>query len=353
MMETLAKETEDLAVSWANSPPLDPRVLANVVRAYEGETLLVSECDVPVYHGKGRLEFKTGFTYVGDFVRGRMHGTGRIEWHASGVAYEGDFTHNEITGRGTYWWPNGSSYVGDVKRGKRHGRGAFVTGDRGVVLQQARDEKGQEQEANEAADEVPKPLLFGFRSHEEQDHDADGDGQDETRGENEAGLVMAQSNARYDGEWVDGLPHGYGELVFDAARNIRYEGQFVEGKREGKGHMHYADGSVYVGDWKADVKCGQGMMTWMTPRGLEELLNPEDATPLERYDGEWFNDCQEGFGRHVWLVNPLSASATGSASRNGCSSPSNLHDKNWYEGEFHEGLRHGRGVFFYANGARS
>ncbi|EGZ14875.1 hypothetical protein PHYSODRAFT_504737 [Phytophthora sojae] len=305
-----------------NSPPLDPRVLANVARSYEGETLLAPECDVPVYHGKGRLEFKTGFTYVGDFVHGRMHGTGRIEWHASGVAYEGDFTHNEITGRGTYWWPNGSSYVGDVKRGKRHGRGVFVTGDRGV----------------------PKPLLFAFRSHETEGHDVDGgggDGHDDAKGEDDVGLVMAQSNARYDGEWENGLPHGCGELVFDAARNIRYEGQFVEGKREGKGHMHYAYGSVYVGDWKADVKCGQGVMTWMTPRGDGELLNPEDSTPLERYDGEWLNDYQEGFGRHVWLVNPLSVSATGSTSKN-----------NWYEGEFHEGLRHGRGVFFYANGAR-
>ncbi|KAE8899561.1 hypothetical protein PF005_g30116 [Phytophthora fragariae] len=50
---------------------------------------------------------------------------------------------------------------------------------------------------------------------------------------------------------------------------------------EGNGHMHYADGSVYVGEWKADVKCGQGVMTWMTPRGVDELV-----TPLDRYDGE-------------------------------------------------------------------
>ncbi|KAG2786404.1 hypothetical protein Pcac1_g4460 [Phytophthora cactorum] len=331
---------------WMKSPPLDPRVLANVVTLYEGETLQVAECDVPVYHGKGRLEFKTGFTYVGDFVHGRMHGTGRIEWQTSGVVYEGEFTHNEITGRGTYWWPNGSSYVGDVKCGKRHGHGVFVTGDRGVVLRQ--DKGAEEQkEAGEEPEKVPKPLLFAFRSQEDQGEG--GGSQDETKGED--GLVVAQSNARYDGEWENGLPHGYGELVFDAARNIRYEGQFREGKREGRGHMHYADGSVYAGDWKADVKCGQGVMTWMTPRDADELPSPDDATPLERYDGEWENDCQQGFGRHVWLISPLNTSA-GSTSKNGFSVSSNPHDKNWYEGEFHEGLRHGRGVFFYANGAR-
>ncbi|KAL3663862.1 hypothetical protein V7S43_011274 [Phytophthora oleae] len=308
------------SVSRTSSPPLDPRVLANVVVSYEGETMQVAECDVPVYHGKGRLEFKTGFTYVGDFIHGRMQGTGRIEWHTSGVVYEGDFTHNEITGKGTYWWPNGSSYVGEVKCGKRHGQGVFVTGDRGTVLK-----SGEEHEAE--TEEIPKPLLFAYRSNEEHP--------DESHG-----LVLAQSNARYDGAWDNGLPHGYGELVFDAARNIRYEGQFIEGKREGKGHMHYADGSAYVGDWKADVKCGRGIMTWMVLRSADD---PEDPVPLERYDGEWENDCQEGFGRHVWLLSPLNASS---------SSSKNPHDKNWYEGEFHEGSRHGRGVFFYANGAR-
>ncbi|KAG1694159.1 hypothetical protein DVH05_021815 [Phytophthora capsici] len=302
------------------SPPLDPRVLANVVVSYEGETMQVAECDVPVYHGKGRLEFKTGFTYVGDFIHGRMHGTGRIEWHTSGVVYEGEFRHNEITGTGTYWWANGSSYVGEVKCGKRNGQGVFVTGDRGIVLKN--EEHGVETE------EVPKPLLFAYRSHEDE---SDPDGIHD-----ENGLVLAQSNARYEGAWDNGLPHGYGELVFDAARNIRYEGQFIEGKRHGTGHMHYADGSAYIGDWKADVKCGRGVMTWMVP-------GAEDAVPLERYDGEWENDCQEGFGRHVWLLNPLNAKS-GTAN--------NPHDKNWYEGEFHEGLRHGRGVFFYANGAR-
>ncbi|KAF4323488.1 hypothetical protein BBO99_00001358 [Phytophthora kernoviae] len=341
--------------SWSESPPLDPRVLSNVVRSYEGETLQVPECDAPVYHGKGRLEFNTGFTYVGDFIRGRMHGTGRIEWQHSGVVYEGDFTHNEITGRGTYWWPNGSSYVGEVKCGKRHGRGVFVTGDRGIVLEQnPKINEGNEEGVDSEGTELPtQPLLFTFQESGSLGHDLDAGGDSELddtcnkggNGSNASGLVVAQSNARYDGEWENGLPHGYGELVFDAARNIRYEGQFVEGKRAGRGHMHYADGSVYAGEWKDDVKCGQGVMTWMAAD------ESENATPIERYDGEWENDCQQGFGRHVWLVSLNSIAAPVSPSRNSSSSNS-PHDKNWYEGEFSDGLRHGNGVFYYANGAR-
>ncbi|KAG7399606.1 hypothetical protein PHYBOEH_008394 [Phytophthora boehmeriae] len=336
-----------LSSSWSSSPPLDPRVLSNVVRSYEGETLQVPECDAPVYHGKGRLEFNTGFTYTGDFIRGRMHGTGRIEWQNSGVTYEGDFTHNEITGQGAYWWPNGSSYVGDVKCGKRHGRGVFVTGDRGIVVdQKAKDNAG-------GVDSPTQPMLFAFQEANCMDRDFDAEGDNElddacSKGEDRSdttGLLVAQSNARYDGEWKNGLPHGYGELVFDAARNIRYEGQFVEGKRAGRGHMHYADGSVYAGDWRDDVKCGQGVMTWMT------VDESENVTPIERYDGEWENDCQQGFGRHVWLVSLNSIATPVSPSK--ISSPSGSpHDKNWYEGEFRDGLRHGNGIFYYANGAR-
>ncbi|RLN93407.1 hypothetical protein BBJ28_00006931 [Nothophytophthora sp. Chile5] len=308
----------------AQSPPLDSRVLANVIRSYEGETLQVSECDSPVYHGKGRLEFRTGFTYTGDFHRGRMHGTGRMEWQ-SGVVYEGDFTHNEITGSGSYRWPNGSSYVGQVQGGKRHGRGVFLTGDLGVTQQP------KVLEDDESVEPTP-PQLFGYHSLEEKEETVDPDVEGE--GSDPFTLVRAQSNARYDGEWVCGLPHGYGELVFDAARQIRYEGQFVAGKREGQGHMHYSDGSMFVGDWKDDLKCGHGVMTWMIP-GDEEDSGP---IPIERYDGEWLDDCQQGFGRHVWLRSGLNATPS--------------REKNWYEGEFRAGLRDGNGVFFYANGAR-
>ncbi|RLN27465.1 hypothetical protein BBJ28_00019367 [Nothophytophthora sp. Chile5] len=308
----------------AQSQPLDARVLANVVRSYEGETLQVSECGSPVYHGKGRLEFSTGFAYMGDFCRGRMHGIGRMEWQ-SGVVYEGDFTHNEITGNGTYQWPNGSSYAGQVQGGKRHGRGVFLTGDLGVTQQ-------PKALADDESVEPKPPQLFGYHSLEEEEETVDpgveGEGCDPFT------LVTAQSNARYDGEWVCGLPHGYGELVFDAARQIRYEGQFVAGKREGQGHMYYSDGSVFVGDWKDDVKCGHGVMTWMIP-GDEEDSGP---IPIERYDGEWLDDCQQGFGRHVWLRSGLSTAPS--------------REKNWYEGEFRDGLRDGNGVFFYANGAR-
>ncbi|KAL7685358.1 hypothetical protein Plhal304r1_c031g0100871 [Plasmopara halstedii] len=276
--------------------PLDSRILSHVLHQYDGKTVQIPECDDPVYHGKGKAVFKTNFTYTGDFYYGRLHGIGRINWHTSNITYEGDVKYNEITGKGTYWWPNGSKYIGDVKCGKRHGYGVFETGEQGVVATK------EEQE--------DKKVSNGIISKNEKEMHLD-----------------VKKIGRYSGEWFDGVPHGYGELVYDNVRNVRYEGNFVAGKRDGYGVMYYEDGSMYAGDWKDDVKHGHGVMTWVT------LDSTSRKIPLEMYDGDWKYDRPHGFGRYVWYQ-------------------STMYDKNWYEGEMYQGKRHGRGVFYYSNGAQ-
>lgn len=315
--------------------PLDPRVLATVVSAFEGETLQVPECDVPVYHGQGRIVFKSGFNYTGAFELGRMHGQGRMQWD-SGVVYEGEFVHNEMQGRGHYSWPNGSAYVGDIVRGKRHGHGVFRTGNRGVAslavtdpsasLTTDEESVGTEDNSGAPREAAQEPLLFTYHA----DLSSDGESLD------------AQSNARYEGMWVNGLPHGHGQLIYDEVANIRYEGAFICGKRHGRGQMLYASGSEYQGDWVDDVKCGHGVMTWMQKansdnnKDTRSQLATEQLVPREQYDGEWLNDCQHGHGRHLWWS----------------SSSKKQREKNWYEGAFVNGVRHGFGVFYYVNGAR-
>ncbi|RYG48952.1 hypothetical protein EON67_07110, partial [archaeon] len=48
-----------------------------------------------------------------------------------------------------------------------------------------------------------------------------------------------------------------------APRHIlcRYEGSFAHGLREGEGTHRFADGSTYVGTWKADKRSGLGVLT--------------------------------------------------------------------------------------------
>lgn len=47
-------------------------------------------------------------------------GKGRLTWK-DGVVYTGDFKYNAMTGRGEYEWPDKSQYSGDLLAGLRHG----------------------------------------------------------------------------------------------------------------------------------------------------------------------------------------------------------------------------------------
>lgn len=61
--------------------------------------------------------------YEGDFVFGRRHGTGKMEY-PTGDTYDGDWVEDVRHGTGTYIEKTtGNKYVGGYKDGKRHGKG--------------------------------------------------------------------------------------------------------------------------------------------------------------------------------------------------------------------------------------
>lgn len=46
--------------------------------------------------------------------------------------YKGEFKDNEITGKGSYFWPDNSQYKGQVLNGLRHGVGTYTNPKEGV-----------------------------------------------------------------------------------------------------------------------------------------------------------------------------------------------------------------------------
>jgi hypothetical protein len=75
----------------------------------------------------------------------------------------------------------------------------------------------------------------------------------------------------YRGEYQHGQRHGHGVLTWPYGAH--YEGQFVNNKRNGEGRYCYADGRVYTGNYKDDRPHGYGIM------------KAEDGTII--YDGTW------------------------------------------------------------------
>jgi hypothetical protein len=119
------------------------------------------------------------------------------------------------------------------------------------------------------------------------------------------------NGSQWDGEWLDGKPHGKGVGTF--ANGNRYEGEMRNGRFGGRGVLVAEDGTRYEGVWVDGRRNGQGLVTY--PNG-------------NRYEGSWRNDKREGRGTLTY--------------------ESGGH----YEGDWSGDKAQGRGVLVYASGDR-
>jgi hypothetical protein len=101
-------------------------------------------------HGRGTQSYSDGDLYIGMWDRGRRHGFGSARFALRGITYQGEWSRDHATGRGTLsaldgsWHyegevvnalPSGtghmrytddSRYVGEYQEGVRHGRGTHL-----------------------------------------------------------------------------------------------------------------------------------------------------------------------------------------------------------------------------------
>eukprot|EP00163_Fabomonas_tropica_P002728 TRINITY_DN12116_c0_g2_i1.p1 TRINITY_DN12116_c0_g2~~TRINITY_DN12116_c0_g2_i1.p1 ORF type:complete len:874 (-),score=172.21 TRINITY_DN12116_c0_g2_i1:97-2718(-) len=127
----------------------------------------------------------------------------------------------------------------------------------------------------------------------------------------------------YEGSWENGERSGQGTLFYDPEGLIRYEGEWAGNVRHGHGVMKFASGAIYDGQWHNGTPQGKGTMQWPDRK--------------EEYTGSWRAGRPHGRGTHVWLAS--------------LNEPHLYPQLNKYHGAFHEGLRDGYGVFYYASGA--
>ena len=59
--------------------------------------------------------------------------------------------------------------------------------------------------------------------------------------------VIMSNGDLYEGQLVDGRPHGYGRLK--SPEKGTYEGQFIRGRKSGDGKMFCTNGEFYNGEW--------------------------------------------------------------------------------------------------------
>lgn len=130
---------------------LQPRLeYQNVRRALTGGTTYEGQVLGNVMMGRGRMLWKDGASYEGEFANDcrnghgtfraggalagmvyegqffhdKMHGEGRCVF-ADGRKYEGQWSEGHIEGTGKMTWPNGSEYFGEYVKDTKHGQGTF------------------------------------------------------------------------------------------------------------------------------------------------------------------------------------------------------------------------------------
>lgn len=190
-----------------------------------------------------QLHYPDESVYKGPTLNGKAHGLGRLSF-ADGSVYEGNFIHDQRTGKGIFTSKPGEyryEEKGHFVNGRLHGKGKRID-------------------------------YHWMEMDEEDEEDID------------------KSTETYKGDFVNGLRHGKGKVTYDwegedesnADDFLSYEGEFAEGKMHGKGYLIYRNGEIYKGSFENDEECGVGKYTF--PNGAYYVGDFKSG----RYEGKGF-----------------------------------------------------------------
>ena len=262
-------------------------------------------------HGKGKLSIKIGIEYEGDFFCGLMEGKGvYYEWDSNKVTfyngqynqkkvklYEGELKNNRFDGLGTFYYEDGRYYIGQFKNGNRHGKGQLFYKDKSL----------------EYEGDFIDNLFEGNGKYFFQNGECFIGKLKKGKKEGKGILYYKSKNEKYIGYFVNDKPEGKGIFLFDEKeKRILYEGDFMKGRYEGIGQYNYPNGEYYIGQFKNNLRNGNGILLYKNHN--------------IKYEGEFYNNVPEGIGKR-YLENGLI-----------------------YEGQFKNGDLNGQGKAYVENG---
>lgn len=182
-------------------------------------------------------------SYIGEWADGVPQGAGVMEW-CNGDRYEGGFDQGHPHGgSGTFTYADGRVYTGEFARGERDGKGRLTlpNGDvyDGQFVRNTITGFGTATYAGGAR------VFRGLFDH----------------GRKVRGALEFPGTPRgFNGEWQDEKPHGTGHMTF--ANGDFYEGDFAAGELQGIGCLFYAApaGRVYYGQFFHGQPYGKGFL---------------------------------------------------------------------------------------------
>ncbi len=102
------------------------------------------------------------------------------------------------------------------------------------------------------------------------------------------GMIPIEGVSAYEGDIENGVPHGYGEMVFHWSNEKSfhtYQGQFVNGQfLDTQGTMYFQNGDIYKGGWNASWQQGPGILRTDEGENFEQFYNNGELLYSIPYD---------------------------------------------------------------------
>eukprot|EP00347_Sterkiella_histriomuscorum_P016638 403352421 len=198
--------------------------------------------------------------FQGHFRDNKENGNGRKISYIDGYTFDGHFLDGLFHGNGKQQFKNGDIFIGEFHNGFRHGKGKFIFANGDIY---EGDWRNDLQNGNGIL-KLKYNSEFGIL-------DAKYEGEFKDGLYHGKGFFEVKDFQTYEGEYKKGMREGYGKLVQTVDDTKRdyfkqqclevYEGYFKQNKYNGMGKLIYSDGVIYEGMWKLGKKDGKGTMT--------------------------------------------------------------------------------------------
>ena len=220
------------------------------------------------------------FSLEGNWRDGQIHGFGIKRYYSGGEKFSGEF-RDGTEYKGSMMFVDGEIYDGEWRNGRPCGRGVIVYEDLARYEGDV-DSPGEDE---------------GWRHRQEYWPHGEGEMRYPNGAIHTGKWHYGFPTALYEGDLLDGLPHGHGSLT--TPDGDRYEGQWEGGLPHGRGKRQWTDGSSFEGEWERRSPHGHGRMTWVRKvRGMESGTEFEETL-----------ECQfigyEAHGKGTFTLGPI------------------------------------------------
>ena len=197
------------------------------------------------YDGKGKLIYENEEYYIGQFKKGKKNGLGEEYYNNNKLKYKGGFKNNQYNGEGKYILPNGGYYIGNWANGKKFLKGKIYDNLNNIAY-----------DGNFLDDQMIN------------------------------GKIFFENGDNYIGQIKNFDMNGNG-IYYYANGKIKYDGFFIDNKIEGEGIFYDKEGDYYIGNFKNGKKHGKGI-----------IYNKDNVI---EYEGSFENDKYEGNGKALLI----------------------------------------------------